>query len=224
LIDFKKAEDQIMSIWYQLHVTAIAENKTAVAKFFNLDPETDVRTDSFEFSFGQKNGPGMRLGKIVEQNPDIIFLVKQSVECDTVQYWIERFDAAADQHQFILIQDFGDVENKVNKKIVDKYERKLPGLAIKHLNDQKGYEGFRWSQYFNDFNKAATMLKQAEDYMEMVNPYKYFDIKTYVIKFEYAGIETCQGPFAMEKIHSIQDRFSKMSEITNITIKEVTPR
>lgn len=213
-----------MSIWYHLDVTAIGVDRKAVAKFFNLDPETDVRTDVFRFSFGQKNAPGLRLGKIVEQNPDIIFLVQQSVEVDTNQWWIERFDKIPNQHQFILIQDFGAVENKINKRIAEEYEKELPGLTMKHLNGQKGYEEFRWSTFFNDFGKAATMLRQAEDYKETVNPYKHFNIKTYVIEFEYDGHKDWQGPLPLGEINSIQERISKIPEITNISVREVAPR
>src|SRR5271154_378099 len=103
-----------MSVWYHYDVEAIAVDKRAVAKFFNLDPETDVRIENFKFSFGQKNGAGLRLGKIVQQNPDIIFLVSESIESDTVNQWIERFDKIPNEHQRIFLFTTGSFTTEVN--------------------------------------------------------------------------------------------------------------
>src|SRR5271154_334384 len=109
-----------MSVWYQLNVTAIAADKAAVAKFFNLkDSWEDVRTDSFEFSFGGKNAPSLTLKKIVQQNPDLIFLVEQQVEVDTVEWFITRFDTVSNEQQFFWIQNFGSVVNAVSKKVLE---------------------------------------------------------------------------------------------------------
>ena len=158
-----------MSVWYQIDVTALAADKTAIAKFFGLnDSWEEVRTHSFEFSFSGKNAPSLSLRKIVQQNPDLVFLIKQSIEIDTEQWFITKFDAIANEHRFILIQDFGFVENKINKKILEAYTNEYPTLPPKHLENQKGFEGFRWRMFFNDFDMATLMLNQADQYQEMV--------------------------------------------------------
>lgn len=158
-----------MSVWYYLTVHAMAESKTAVAKFFNLDDSYDnVRTDRFEFSFGGKNAPSIRLSKILEQNTDLIFLVKQEIECDTIEWYLMRFDKVSGNIVNVLIQDTGEVENVINKKIVEEYEVEFPGLASKHFTHQSGYIGFRWAMFFN-FEKAAHILNNHISYREMVN-------------------------------------------------------
>lgn len=218
-----------MSIWYQITCTVLAEDQKAVAKFFNLDPKEDVRTDVFEFSFGGKNAPSLRLWKIIKQNPDLIFLNQINIE-DTVQWYLERYNQATDEHQKILIQDFGAVENKLSKKVLEDYEKSMPGLAIKHLNGQKGFEKFRWSYLFGDFNRNAALLNNAEEYRELVNPYKYYNIKNYILEYECKyGDSFCkewQGPYPMDKINAIKDKLTSYPdvELRNINVREVEPR
>lgn len=160
-----------MSVWYHINVHVIAENKTAVAKFFNLnDSWEDVRNDHFEFSFGGKNAPGLTLHKIVEQNPDLIFLVNQSIEVDTNQWFLMRFDAVSGKHQNIFIQDMGEWNNEINKKILEEYTKENPKLVEKHLSEEKGFEQFRWNSFFYDFNKCAYMLNRADQYKDMTTP------------------------------------------------------
>lgn len=157
-----------MSVWYQLHVTAMAANKTAVAKFFNLeDSWEEVRTEHFDFSFGGKNAPSLALRKIMEQNPDLIFLIRQNVECDTCQWFLMRYDVISGKQQNIFVQDSGEYNNEINKKILEEYTKAYPSLPAKHFANQKGYEGFRWEMFF-DFNNAAAMLNRAEEYKEML--------------------------------------------------------
>lgn len=154
-----------MSIWYQLNVTCIAKNRAAVAKFFGLrDSHEDIRTDMFEFSFGGKNGPSLRLASIVEQNPDIIFLVKEQIECDTVHYFLIRAGKEPNNQQFINIQDSGHVNYCVNKKLLNVYQKAMPELTKKHIENM---ESFRWIYILSDFEKSATMLDQADQYEEM---------------------------------------------------------
>jgi uncharacterized protein YutD len=213
-----------MSIWYQTSVTCLAANKTAVAKFFNLsDSFDDVRTDSFGFSFGGKNGPSLRLSKMMEQNPDLIFLINENIE-DTEQWFLMRFDELLKEQQYIRIQDFGAVENKLNKKILEAYEKELPGLPLKHLNGKEGYEGFRWKMFFNDFNKTAVMLRQYADYKEMVNPYAHYGVKMYIVEGEYEGHKDWQGPFPLEKAERVKEKYSKQEGVTNMIVREVEPR
>ncbi len=161
-----------MSIWYHYDVTASGDRK-AIAKFFSLD-ETDIHyIDHFEFNFGQKNVPGLRLGKLVEQNSDLIFLIKQSVEGDT-SWWIEKFDEDLQQHQYIRIEssrDYGGSpcrSTEYNKLILEEYKKENPELTAKHLAGLKGFEGFRWSSFFYNFEKTAAKLKRFEDYKEMI--------------------------------------------------------
>lgn len=219
-----------MSTWYQITCNVIADDKSSVAKFFNLDPNEDVRTNSFEFSFGGKNGPSLRLGKIIEQNPGLIFINKMSIECDTVQWHVERFSPSTKAHQRILIQDFGSMQNKLSKKALEEYEKSMPGLAIKHLNGVKGYDEFRWSYLFNDFTNVAAKLDKAEEYKELVNPYKYFDIKTYILEYECEYSKEWQkewqGPYPMDKINALKDKLASYSDVEfkNINVREVEPR
>jgi hypothetical protein len=230
-----------MSIWYQHNVHAIAKDKAAVAKFFNLENSfEDVRTDMFEFSYGGKNAPSLTLRKIVKENPDIIFLVQEEVECDTVGWFITRFNEKINQQQFLWVQSFGAVTNKLSKKILEDYNKKYPTLVSKHLDCRKGYENFRWEIFFSDFSNNSYILDHIEDYKEMVNPWKEFNVKTYVIEHECnygdetneSWIKEWQGPHPIGKIESIKndinDRIKdgRMKEncIRNINIREVEPR
>lgn len=230
-----------MSIWYQCKVKAIAADKTAVAKFFGLnDSFEDVRTDTFEFSFGGKNAPSLTLRKIVEQNPDLIFLAEQSIECDTVEQFVTRFDKIKNEQQFFWIQDFGSVTNKVSKKLLEEYDKEHPTLVLKHLNAEKGYENFRWEMLFWDFNKAADRLNRAKEYEEMVNPWKHFNVKTYIIEYEYnhgskdepSFHPDHQGPAPMGEINAIQEKFARYvkegkldeGDVRNVKIREVESR
>lgn len=231
-----------MSIWYQYKVNVLAVDKAATARFFNLDPENDVRGygDSFEFSFGGKNGPPIRLGKIVEQNPEMIFLVEESVEVDTVSVWLERFDKIPNEHQRIFLYTTGMATTKINKGILDLYTQEFPTLPAKHFNGERGFEEVRWSMFFNDFGKAATLLRRHKEFEELVNPYKYLGIKTYLIEYEcnYGSKEEpsfhkeWQGPAPMGEINAIQEKIARRikegnlaeGDIRNINVREVEPR
>jgi hypothetical protein len=157
-----------MSVWYQCNVTAIAADKTAVAKFFNLqDSWEEVRTDMFDFSFGGKNAPGLTFWKIAKQNPDLIFLVEQQIECDTVQWFLMRFDASSDTQQSVFIQDSGSYNNEINKKIWEDFTKEHANLPADHWYFKKGNDKHRWRGFFNDFKKSALILNQADQYQEM---------------------------------------------------------
>jgi len=158
-----------MSIWYHLDVTAISADKAAVAKFFHLrDSWEDVRTEMFEFSFGGRNAPGLTLHKIMEQNPDLIFLIKQEIEVDTEQWFLMRFDAATGTQQSVFIQDSGEWNNEINKKISEDFAKENPSLPADHWLYKRGNEKHRWKGFFGDFNKSATILSQASQYKEML--------------------------------------------------------
>lgn len=156
-----------MSTWYQYKVKAIADDQTAVGKFFHLDPKEDVRIDDFEFSFGQKNGPGLYLEKLMKQNPDLIFLVEQQIECNYIALWIERFDKNTSKFQHIFIEKYDYDDYEVNKSLLEKYAIEFPNLMAQH---EKSNRPLDWKYFFNDFNKCALMLSQADMYQQMISP------------------------------------------------------
>jgi len=175
-----------MSIWYDITVTAMAKDSDIgpVAKFFNLDNDfKDVRTDTFKFSFGGKNTPSLALAKIVKQNPDLIFLVKVNIECATEQWFLTRYDLESGEQQYVLIQDFGDVENRISENILKEYEKAYPGLMAKHLNGQEGFEAFRWTMFFS-FNNSKDILDKEQDYRNNVDPWEYYKIKMYSVEYD----------------------------------------
>jgi hypothetical protein len=157
-----------MSTWYNYDVKAIAADEKAVKKFFNLPSDEDVRTERFEFSFGAKNGCGMNLKQLAKQNPDIVFLVSSTIECQTGNDWIQRFDSLTNEMQEVLLYSTGEYDDEINKKVLEEYSKEYPTLVAKHLANEKGYEGFRWSQFL-DFNRAALILRREDQYKEMVS-------------------------------------------------------
>lgn len=172
-----------MSIWYQYNVTCYARDRVAVAKFFNLQPTPDeVRTDMFEFSFGGKNAPGLKLGKLITENPGLIFLIKQSVEVDSINWWVCRFDmdhATIPEegiYQSISLYSANGYQGaiEVNKKILEEYAQKYPTLAAKHI---PRLEGFRWDMFFNDFDSTSAKLKKYKEYGEMTSSSSFEDIE-----------------------------------------------
>lgn len=219
-----------MSVWYHYDVHTIAVDRAATARFFNLDPEKDVNAyaDSFDFSFWGKNMPSLRLGKIIEQNPEMIFLVKERVE-DSVSWWIDRNDLVADQHQHIFLYTSGQVTTQINKKILEEYTKEYPTLPVKHVNGEKGFEEFRWSMFLSDFGKVATMLRRQEEYKEMVNPYKHLGIPVYLVLYDWAGREEWHGPYPLEEAKRREARALEMAkdplnEVYNVRLKEVESR
>lgn len=155
-----------MSVWYQYNLHAIAVDTRAVANFFGL-PNKDVYSEYFELSFGGKNGGCLPIDALVKDHPDIIWLIEQHVESDTENIWIQRYDNIVQENQAIHIESRGFINNEINKRLLDEYERAYPGLSKKHLDGQKGYENFRWNMFFSDFSKAAHILRQFRDYEEM---------------------------------------------------------
>lgn len=156
-----------MSIWYQYEVEAMSGDFIAVAKFFNLDPAENVRINNFTFSFGMKNGPGLRLQKLQAAHPDLIFLVEERIECDTVSYWLDKFNKSTDKFQHIYLYTDGPATRRISKKALEEYSKELPSLPAKHIARQKGFEEFRWSMFIS-FERASRMLNQADEYKEMV--------------------------------------------------------
>ena len=136
-----------MSTWYQHKITVLG-NQESIGKFFNLDPKEDIHyIDSFEFLFGQKNVPGLRLGKLIEQNPNLIFLVDTTVECYSYSLWIERFDIATSTHKCINVENWNEHYTpagiyEYNKLLLEEYSKKYPTLSVKHFAREKGYESF----------------------------------------------------------------------------------
>jgi hypothetical protein len=158
-----------MSTWYQYNLHAIAVDTRAVANFFAL-PKGDIHSEYFELSFGGKNGACLPIDLLIKDHPDIIWLIEQQVECDTENIWIQRYDNIVQENQAIHLESHGFMNNEVNKRLLEEYEKEHPGLSKKHLNGEKGYERFRWSMFFSNFSKAARILRQYKDYEEMTLP------------------------------------------------------
>lgn len=213
-----------MSIWYQLDVTAMAKDKSPIAKFFNLeDSFENVRTDRFEFSFGGKNAPSLTLWKIVKQNPEMVFLIKQSVECDTVEWFLMKWDTATDKQQSMLIQTFGSVNNLMSKKVLDDLEKKYPGAAKNHLSGTSGNQGIDWSTFIY-LEQATDMLAHAEEYKETVDAFEYLGIKMYMVECELFGSKDWQGPYTLEKANALVARYADNPDISNMKIVERKPK
>jgi hypothetical protein len=164
-----------MSIWVQYNVTAFGDEKS-IGKFFKLDPNNINCIDRFSFSFGQKNIPGLRIDKLIENNPDLIFLVKMSVEFDQ-EISLQRFDSNTKQHQLVIIQDLDrQGNNLINKKLADLFIESYPELFNKHLNQEKGFEEYRWEYILKDFHTMNDVLSNAVQYDEMIYPVSSLDL------------------------------------------------
>lgn len=179
-----------MSVWHHFYMTALAKDKAAVKKFFNFDDDRDVvgYGDRFEISFGGNYGPSLNMRKILQNNPDLIFLIKETIECDTTIWFLSRYDSKTSEIKNIRIQDTGSFETAFNKKILEDYEKHLPGLAAKHFANEKGFETFRWKSLFNDFDECAIYLDKAEEYKEMIHPSTLEDLE-----LEQAGVDYEEG-------------------------------
>lgn len=157
-----------MSVWYDIKCYVYGDRES-IAKFFNLEIE-DVFVDNFEIEYGRKNMPGLGLVRLIEKNPGLIFLVRESVECDTVIWSLHRYDEASKEIKGIMIQNSGSASHEVNAKFLEMYMTKFPGLAEKHEDKQKGFEGYRWTYLLNSFDKMNNLLKNADQYRKMVCP------------------------------------------------------
>lgn len=152
-----------MSIWVQYNVTALGSRK-AIGKFFNLDPEQDIHhIDQFEFSFGQKNIPGLRLDKLIEQNSDLVYLIEEEIECDST-FFLQRFDILSGKMQFVLINQSNSEFKfiKYNKRIMEEYEKQFPNLMEQHKNGRP----YEWRWFFNDYEKIVKILNAADQYKD----------------------------------------------------------
>lgn len=162
-----------MSVWHWYEMTAIAKDKEATAKFFNFDsPKEDVTGygDRFKISFGGNYGPSLSMRKMIRNNPDLIFLIKESIECDTTIWFLSKFDTITATFKNIRIQDTGSFETAFNKKILEAYEKQSPGLAAKHFANVEGYHEFRWESFFSDYDQCLFYLDRVDEYKEMVHP------------------------------------------------------
>src|SRR5208282_999029 len=142
--------------------TALGKSE-AIGKFFNLDPKEGVRIDCFDFSFGQKNGPGLHIDNLIEKNPDLIFLIRESIECHTQNWYLERFDETAKEHRRVYVEgSSGYDQYLINKPILEKYEKMFP--------NRKPNENHDWEYFFGNFEMAAEILAHANQYQDMVTP------------------------------------------------------
>lgn len=152
--------------WFEMHV--MAKDRAATAKFFNFDEDKDVTGygDRFELNFGGNYGPSLNMRKMVERNPDLIFLIKESIECDTVMWFLIRFDAATNTTQQIRIEDSGEMVVELNKRLYDEYTTKYP----RHFQGKDKFSNIRWDSYLTSFEECEKILNKAEEYRETVSP------------------------------------------------------
>jgi len=160
-----------MSMWVGHDITAYGDRQ-AIGKFFNLAPEDIHYIDHFDFSFGQKSVPGLRLGKLIEQNSDLIFLLKQSTDYDTI-WSIERFNKELCKHEYvtIMINHYEANSIKFNKLILDSYNEKFPWLIAKHKLLKVQYD---WTHYFN-IEIITEVINNVSKYSEMIDVQHYID-------------------------------------------------
>lgn len=152
-----------MSVWYQYRITCYGD-EVAIAKFFKIKKEEVNFIDSFDFSFGAKNGAVPSIDKLVENNPDLIFLTEQQIECDTVNWWLQRFDQTTSQIQSIpvMFHSYDDIE--INKLLLEEYEQQFPYLMKQHQKEGRPYE---WKWFFGHYSRSSTFLSNHAKYQEM---------------------------------------------------------
>ena len=75
-------------------------------------------------------------------------------------------------------------------------------------------------------DKTTAMLNQHADYKETVNPWAHYNLKMYLVQFEYEGRKEWDGPYTLGKANSRKDSLINRGgeEVANVTIKEVEPR
>jgi hypothetical protein len=149
-----------MSTWYDYKITGYG-SPNEIGKFFNIDPSDVNYLDSFTFSFGQKNGPGLRLEKVIKQNPGLVFLVVQSVECNPPTLWIEKYDPYSNEFQRILVESS---DGELNKRLAQEYEKKFPYL-LKQI--RKGE--YNWDMFCSN-SPIREYLRYADSFQEMIVP------------------------------------------------------
>jgi len=147
-----------MSVWHDYTIKIIGR-QNSLAKFFK-QPVEDIRIEDFEISFGQKNGPPINLNKLIEDNSDLIFLVKETVECHTTTWWLEK----GDKHLFIMRYDYDNVE--VNKHLFHEYEEKFQENIF-----------YNWEDVFNDYNAVSKLLDKADEYRQTLAIVTFSDIE-----------------------------------------------
>jgi hypothetical protein len=150
-----------MSNWYDYRVTVFGP-PNEIGKFFNIDSSDVNYLDSFDFSFGQKNGPGLCLEKIIKQNSGLVFFISQTIEISNSSLWIERFDSASNEFQRILVETH---DGDINKRLLHEYELKFPYLLEQHKNGRP----YEWKMFFANA-PSKEYLKYTDSFREMVIP------------------------------------------------------
>jgi hypothetical protein len=156
-----------MSVWYDYKITAFG-HPNDIAKFFDLDPGDAHFTESFDFSFGHKSGPGIRYEKIVKKNHNLVFLVQQSVECNPPTLWIEKYDPASNEFQRILIED----NQEINKRMLAEYEKQFPYLMEQHKNGRP----YDWNLFCHRA-PLKEYLRYFDSFQQMICPISEDDIE-----------------------------------------------
>jgi len=151
-----------MSIWVQYTVTAFGD-RNAISKFFNLDPEKDIHIDQFEFSFGQKNMPGLSFDQLVLQNPDLFFLCKKQTDYDQT-WFLQKFDALNNKMQIVFIssENYEFSRYTYNKLIIEEYKKQFSTIMPLHAKERP----YEWAWFFSKEKIALNILNNFEMYKE----------------------------------------------------------
>lgn len=150
-----------MSTWYDYHITA-SGSKEAIAKFFNIEPEKVNHIDDFEFSFSANNGAVPNLDEIEKKNPGLIFVIRQNIESCNENWYLTRFDEAAQEHKCVVVERCsGYDDQEINKRILDKYLESHP--------NHKQNDNIRWEYFLNDFDLSADILAHADQYEDTIS-------------------------------------------------------
>lgn len=153
-----------MSIWYQYDIEVLAKDEQAISKFWGVDARASAH---FNFSFGAKNGPALDLGQLICNNPDLIFLIKEGVECST--YWsLVRWDSDNNKVleiplSSVVVDMYPEPVFEINVKMIEDYKKKFPESIDNEI--AKKY-GFNWSAFFSSFEIAADKLNRADEYSD----------------------------------------------------------
>lgn len=151
----------IMSNWYHIDVTGFGDRK-AIADFFKL-PEDDVNyINSFDFSFGQKNIPGLNLYKLIVNNPELIFLVKEDTDYG---YCYNLFHI--NRNIFVCSYSYGSQIALINKAFKGKNQDQDQDQDYDY-----DYNRYPWKDYFMERDLKSIFDDDTKKYMEKIK-FKY---------------------------------------------------
>ena len=145
-----------MSVWCDADVTAYGDEES-LAKLLNLKPKDLDGLNEVKLSFGRKNG--VDLEPLIKSNPDLVFLIRTTVECFSGGIWIARHDKTTDMPVDILLESYNYDMVEFNKKILEDY----PEL----LREYKESGVVDWKSFCSDEKRIRELLNQADQYEEL---------------------------------------------------------